>query len=526
MTASFALAPLFTDGMVLQRQKPVTIWGNGPEGARVTVEIHGQSASAVVSGGRWSVLLEPLPEGGPYELTAKCRDGSDARRNADLRFADVLVGEVWLAGGQSNMVQPLLVAQGGVETAALLANRPGIRFFTVPRRPFPDARVPGWDFIGTFSVDANWLVCDPETALRFSAIGAHFAELLRLALDGVPVGIVSCNWGGTPAEAWMGERHLAGDPLLKPLLDEYRERIAGLDLEVYEREHDRYIRDMFRLIEERGDIERRVKELGLQGYRDWIADHPLIWPDQPFGPKHPERPCGLYHTMLETVAPYAIRGVLWYQGESNAHPGKAPLYRHLLVALIGAWREAWQDPDLPFLIVQLAGFAPADAPHGDAWSLVREAQSDVAREVPHVSLVVTLDCGEQRDIHPIDKRTVAERLALAARADVYGQPVRASGPAWLGPAFEGDTARLGFDPGGEPPAESDDPLAGFEICGDDRRFVPAEARFREGAVQVRSPEVGRPVAVRYAWGNWPAYSIFGRNGIPAPPFRTDRYGLQ
>lgn len=519
----FAAAPLFTDGMVLQRRKPLAVWGVGPEGARVSVELAGQSASAVVRNGEWGIGLAPMEAGGPYAMEARCDSAT-----AVIRLRDVWVGEVWLAAGQSNMVQPLLVTEGGVQASSRACD-PGIRYFTVPRRPFPDARVPGWDFIGTMSDDAVWQTCTPETALAFSAIGFHFADILRPAL-GVPVGIISCNWGGTPAQAWMSERQLERDPMLRPLLAGYRAHEAKLDLSAYEEAHGRYIEAMRRLIAERGDIERKVRELGLTGYREWVAAHPLAWPDQPYGPKHPERPCGLYDSMLRSVLPYAVRGVLWYQGEYHAlQPAEVPLYRRLLEGLIAGWREDWEEPDLPFLIVQLPGYEPSQDPTGDGWSLIREAQQEAVAHTPNTALIVTLDCGEAGDIHPVDKRTVAERLALAARSVVYGEPDSAGfeGPRFLPPeANQGLSIRLRFDPRGEPPMISVGGLEGFEVCGAERRFHPAEARFAEDAdgvaIEISCKQVPRPTAVRYAWGNLPGRSVMGMNGIPAAPYRSDR----
>ncbi|MBW7461297.1 sialate O-acetylesterase, partial [Paenibacillus sepulcri] len=209
----------------------------------------------------------------------------------------------------------------------------------------------------------------PETALHVTGIGYYFAEFLQHARE-VPVGIISCCWGATPAQAWMSESWLKRSPRLKPLWDAFTEHTAALDKNEYDREYDRYVEDMYRLIEERGDIAGKVRELGLDGYRRWVSAHPLVWPDQPYSHKSPERPCGLYETMLQTVAPYAIRGVLWYQGEANANRAEAVLYRELLTGLIANWREAWDSPELPFLIVQLSSFAWLGNPDGEIWPVI------------------------------------------------------------------------------------------------------------------------------------------------------------
>ncbi|CAG7649275.1 hypothetical protein PAESOLCIP111_05833 [Paenibacillus solanacearum] len=516
MQQSFQLASMFTDHMVLQQGEPVPVWGSGPEGVTVTVEWGGETAQSTVQGGRWKVRLQPKPAGGPFELVARCGDEVIVRK-------DVLVGEVWLAAGQSNMEQPLLFTEDGLAEAAS-AKAPQLRLFTTPRRPFHDARVPGWHFVGTMSGDARWQTCTPESALQFSAIGYYFGALLQRSRS-VPVGIISCNWGGTPIQAWMSERYLEQDPDMGATLAHYRNHVAAHDAEQYEREYAEYIRQLQRMIDERGDVRQQIRALGLDGYRRWASANPLIWPPQPIGPKAYFRPGGLYHTMLRTVAPYPVRGVLWYQGESNAVPKEALHYRKWLAALIENWREDWEKPDLPFLIVQLSAYAPLRGPNGTVWATLRESQEAAARTVPRTSMVVTIDCGEH-DIHPVRKRPVAERLLLAARSDVYGEQVASQGPRYRVMQVEGNKAMIGFDEASYGLCGTQERLAGFTICGPDRRFVPAEARIAGNRVEVYHPDIPTPVAVRYAWQNMPEFSLFGGNGLPAAPFRTDDFDLE
>ncbi|CAG7635449.1 sialate O-acetylesterase [Paenibacillus allorhizosphaerae] len=516
MQQPFQLASMFTDHMVLQQGEPVPVWGSGPEGEIVTVQFRGEIVKAVVQDGCWRVRLQPKDAGGPFELNARLGHEEIVRK-------DVLVGEVWLAAGQSNMEQPLLFTEGGVAEAESAA-APHLRLFTAPRRPFHDARVPGWHFSGTMSDDAGWHTCTPESALHFSAIGYYFGALLQRSRS-VPVGIISCNWGGTPIQAWMSERYLARDPEMGASLEQYRNHVAAQDSEQYEREYAEYVRQMRRMIDERGDIEQRIRSLGLDGYRSWVSANPLAWPPQPLGPKAYFRPCGLYHTMLRTVAPYPIRGVLWYQGESNAVPKEAFLYRKLLASLIENWREDWEKPDLPFLIVQLSAYAPQRGTNGTVWATLRESQETVARTVPRASMVVTIDCGEH-DIHPVRKRPVAERLLLAAQSDVYGEEADARGPRYRSMEVEGNKAILSFDQHIRALNGTQERLAGFTICGPDRQFVPAEARMAGDRVEIFQPEIQTPVAVRYAWQNMPEYSLYGRSGLPAAPFRTDDFALE
>jgi sialate O-acetylesterase len=523
MKEPFTLGSMFTDHMVLQQRVTVPVWGTGPEDGKVTVQLQGQMVSAVVHEGNWSLHLAPLVAGGPYEMQFWL-ERAQPFEVEEITFNDVLVGEVWLAGGQSNMVQQLLFTEGGLE-AAKHADNSCIRFYTTPRRPYPEARVPGWSFIGTISEDEAWQRCTPETAIHFSAIAYHYAELLQLARQ-VPVGIISCNWGGTPIQAWMSEKHLDRDPELRHLLNKYEQFVGTLDQDRYELEEADYNRNMFRMIAERGNIEQRVKDLGMEGYRRWVADNPLNWPPQPWGPKAPERPSGLYHSMLESVIPFAIRGVLWYQGESNAVAEEAGLYRAMLTRLIENWRELWGELELSFLIVQLTSFAPAHDPNGQNWAVIREAQAVVAHQVSQTALVVTIDCGERQDIHPIAKRPIAERLVLAARALAYGENIPYQAPYYKSMTIEESSIILTFEgvtEGWEPQKE---PLTGFVICGEDRLFIQAEARILDDRIEVYCPEIADPVAVRYAWANMPQFSLRDRHGFLASPFRTDQFELQ
>jgi sialate O-acetylesterase len=540
-----SLSSMFTDHMVLQQGVAVPVWGCAPDGCRVTVSFRGQQVETVAAGGRWIVHLAALAAGGPDELIVRagaipaehaergdgqCDSGDLEHCNPDtdhfgtmkLIVRDVLVGEVWLAAGQSNMVQQLLFTEGGVAESER-ADYSTIRLFTVPRRSYPEGREPDWAFIGVTADDAVWKVCTPEHALHFSAIGYYFAVLLEQERQ-VPVGIVSCNWGGTPIQAWMSEESLRSDPETSAIWEAYAAHLRTLDGECYEADFAAYIHKIERQIRERGDIEARVRSLGLEGYRAWVAEHPLDWSPQPLGPKAPERPCGLYASMLQTVAPFAVRGVLWYQGESNANESEAPLYGRLLRALIADWRSLWGSPELPFLIVQLSSFAAGGDFGGSRWALIREAQDDVSQKAAHTALAVTLDCGEARDIHPVRKKPIAERLALAARAVAYGESVEYQAPRYRSYTVEGAAVRVLFDQVGEGlVGRGGSAVAGgFAICGEDRRYVSAEGFIDGDTVVVSSPLVACPVAVRYAWGNCPDAGLFARSGLPVAPFRTDR----
>jgi sialate O-acetylesterase len=490
------MAPIFTDHMVLQQKTNVPIWGTGRNDQTVQVEFQGQIAKAIVKSGKWLAMLSPLQPGGPFEMIVST-DGQ-----IEYVIRDIMVGEVWLAGGQSNMEQPLMTIEAGLEDA-LQANHPELRFFTVPRRPFHQAIVPGWHFEGTVSHTAEWETCTPETAKHVTAIGYHFALQLKESL-GVPVGIISCNWGGTPIQAWMGEAYLAQDPELAKALDVHRTLISSIDESQYDREYTEYMAAMYHYIEK--------MDQGIAISR----------PVQPYGSKSPIRPCGLYETMIRPLIPFALKGVLWYQGESNSNREDI-LYRKLLAALIHNWRKEWGIPALPFLIVQLPAYSAGKVGNRENWAWLRESQDMVSRHVSHTGLTVALDCGGD-DIHPACKKPIGERLSLAARSIAYGQAIDFRGPQLFKYELDHGKVVLSFDAMGGGLAVKDGIVKGFQICGHDYHFIEAEARYIDDRrVEVFSPEVTAPAAVRYAWRNMPEFSLFGRNGLPVSPFRTDRH---
>ncbi|GLC23647.1 sialate O-acetylesterase [Roseisolibacter agri] len=453
--AQVTLHPLFVDGAVLQRGVRLPVWGTAPAGERVTVTVAGQRATAVAGAdGAWRVRLAPLAAGGPHVLVA-------AGRADTARARDVLVGEVWVAGGQSNMG---LVTRRvpGADTVLAQAPDSGLRLFLV----------------GQDSADApiaaprrgTWTRADSATVAGFSAVAYYFARDLRRRL-GVPVGIIGSYWGGTTAETWASRPAMDRVPALQPLLARF-------------------------------DAEQRDPSL---------RKLPL--------PKAPKRPAILYNAMIASLQPYAIRGAIWYQGESNA--GRATEYRALFPAVIDGWRAGWGQGDFPFLFVQLPGYLPdtVETPRAN-WAQLRAAQLHVARTVPNVGMIVSHDQGEPHDLHPTRKDVVGARLARAARALAYGEPV-----AWAGPRFEalrvrGDTAELTFSHARTLVARGDT-LAGFELAGADGRWVPARAVVRGARVLAWSPALRAPTAARYGWRDFPIANLTDTDGLPASPFRTD-----
>jgi sialate O-acetylesterase len=371
------------------------------------------------------------------------------------------------------------------------ANYPSIRIFTVKKA------VTGQPQGG---VEGQWVVTSPQTVGEFSAVGYFFGREVHKAL-GVPMGLIHTSWGGTPAESWTSAATLKSDPEFKPILDRREKSAADFP-------------DRLRQFQEQFDA---WKQSAAKAEAEGRPVPPL--PKLPEDPRSsPWRPAGLYNAMLVPLIPYAIRGAIWYQGESNSD--RAYQYRKLFPAMIRDWREAWGQGDFPFLFVQLANFVQTFFPK-DCWAELREAQL-LTLSLPKTGMAVAADIGDPYDIHPKNKQDVGRRLALAAQAIAYEKAVVYSGPIYEAMSVEASKVRLQFKyADGRLVAKGGKPLKGFEIAGEDRKFVPAQAKINAGTVVVFSDQVLRPVAVRYAWADNPDCSLYNKAGLPASPFRTD-----
>ncbi len=618
------LNPLFQDHAVLQCDAKVPVWGTGRNGEKVTVTFGGQKVFTTVADGQWKVWLAPMKANArPQKL--------GVRGDNTLQISDVLVGEVWIASGQSNMERQLGLRPGQQpivdwEKEVAAAKYPQIRQFQVPQVK---------SFAPQTTANGTWAVCSPETAGDFSAVGYFFARDVFAARE-VPVGIIFSAWGGTPAEAWTNEETLQTlpdfaetltslkqliadpeevrrrtqekqtvwfgqvDPASKPgaewslaTLDEsgwqtmalpafwensgypdfdgivwFRRTLVlpeawdGGDVELHLGAVDdmdtTWINgeqvgmtngwDVPRVYQVPGRLLKRGKNTiavrvldvsgggGVYGGHDTLrmvfhADGkeetvPLSgewrckasvtmreagWPPTDVSDS-PSTPTVLYNGMIAPLVPYAIRGVIWYQGESNA--GREKQYQTLFPAMIEGWRKVWGGKDFPFLFVQIAPFngMPPE---------IREAQFLTAKKTGNTAMAVTIDCGDAHDIHPTHKQPVGARLALAARALAYGEKIEYSGPVFEAMKARGGKAVLHFSHTGGGLVAKDGELKGFTIAGEDKNFHPAEARIVGDNVVVTSAEVKDPVAVRYGWADVPEGNLFNRDGLPASPFRTD-----
>jgi sialate O-acetylesterase len=634
--AEVRLPAIISDNLVLQQGTKVRIWGNAKPGERIIVTFQNKSSEAVADAqGRWHVFIGPLKSGKPAELTVKGKNV--------LTIRNVLVGEVWLCSGQSNMEWPLANTIGATQTLAN-ANFPEIRMFRVEHHTSAEP---------LNDLEGHWIVTTPDEAAHFSAVGYFFGRELYQHLK-VPIGLIDSSWGGTPAEAWTSHEALVSSPELKPILERYEKSLNMLP-----QAKEAYAQSLAQWEEKNLYIDAGNKGEAL-GYADpatatadwskmdlpqqfetagmlidgavWfrkVLDLPAAWTGKELvlnltpiddqdvtyfngakvgsigretpnsymlprryvvpgslvrsgrnviairvfdsggeggfsrggamsialkgaaesevislrgsweykvelalEPKHPDwgsrpeavgvsnqnNPSVLYNAMIAPIVPFAIRGAIWYQGESNA--GRAYQYRTLFPLMIRNWRSAWGH-DFPFYFVQLANWHANKAePDESDWAELREAQMMTLRE-PQTGMAVTIDIGDENDIHPRNKLDVGRRLAAWALAGTYGQKMVPSGPLFERFDIEGDKVRIHFKHAPALKTSDGGPLKGFAIAGEDRRFVWADARIDGDTVIVSSPKVLKPVAVRYGWADNPIANLYNSAGLPASPFRTD-----
>ncbi len=490
LRAQNLLAPCFSENMVLQRNASVTLWGEAQPKDEVTLTLQGQTVKAKADkNGRWEAQLNKLTAGGPFTLNV-------ATQRVAEKLDNVFVGEVWLAGGQSNMAFRL-DQNHDAERHIAEANNPNIKFMMVPYVYYKGMKVKDSLMV--------WRDATTEKVGVMSAAGYFFAKKLQAEL-GVPVGIVCCYKGGTPAEAWMTRASLESNPNFVPILTKYQKILDNLGEAGIEKEWNDYntaLRE-FKAAEKRG--EKDIKR-----------------PVEPMGPYNPKRPVGLYDNMLSRITPYTFAGVIWYQGEANAP--RAEQYQTLFPALINLWRKDFRNPNLPFLFVQLANY---DHPNytGPNWAELREAQLLTWQTVKNTAMAVSIDVGEKNDIHPTYKEPVGVRLADAALATVYGQKIEYSGPVYKNIIIKDNTVSVDFTHIGKGlTTHNNEQLQGFTICGSDKKFVPAQAVIEGSQVMVRAESVSKPVAVRYGWSNWTDANLYNADGFPATPFRTDNFDL-
>lgn len=483
--ADVTLPAVIGSHMVLQREMPITLWGWASPGEEINIVLgETRAKTAGDSSGNWLVKLPGLPASAePLKLTISGKN--------TIELEDVLVGEVWMGSGQSNMQWSVAASDKPQEEIAA-AVYPKIRLFSVPLVP---AGAPAKN------VNARWEVCSPQTVPNFSAMSYFFGRELHKSLN-VPVGMIATSWGGTRIEPWMPPKAFEGLPELAP----ERNQIASM---------------------------RHGYQNALKGHlatvKNWLAAaeqasasaapiaEPPAFPANPFNSNG--APTGLYNGMVHPLAPFSIRGAIWYQGESNL--GQGMHYYDLMKGLIQGWRDIWGEGEFPFLYVQLAPYAYGAAPTllPEIW----EAQT-AALNYPNTGMAVVTDIGNIRDIHPRNKQEAARRLALWALAKTYGQnDLKYSGPLYDSMAVEGSQIRLKFKHASGLKTRDGKPLSWFAIAGEDKKFTPAEATIDGETVLVKSPQVAAPAAVRFGWHQLAEPNLANEAGLPASPFRTDRW---
>ncbi|MDP0497718.1 MAG: sialate O-acetylesterase [Verrucomicrobiota bacterium JB024] len=487
LAAEVTLPSIFSDHMVLQRELANPVWGWADPGESISVSINGQTQTTTAdSDGTWRLVLSPMPAGGPYTLEVL---GQSQRKT----FSDVLVGEVWICSGQSNM-EFRMRAINNSELEMLTANNPQIRLLAIER---VGTQEPQKDIKG------QWALCTPESVRNFSAIGYFFGERLERIL-GVPIGLIGNSWGGADALAYVPREKLEANPAFAESLEKWKAKVAAYTDDVHEKEVERYQAERKKYIANgrRGNPPQNV-------YDPRVGQH---------------RPSNIYNGMVYPIIGYGIRGIIWYQGETNA--GRAVEYQQLFPLVINNMREDWGQGDFPFYWIQLADFrAEDDEPSDSTWAELRESQTMTMNSVPNTGQAVIIDVGESFEIHPLNKRVPADRLVCWALANDYGfTDIPYESPQFESMEIEDGKVHVYFYPvnKGLYPYDSKE-VKGFAIAGSDGKFVWANAKIvANDEVLVWSDEVAEPVAIRYAWGSNPIANLYdGHGGLPVTPFRTD-----
>ena len=481
--ADVRLPKIFTSHAVLQREQPIHVWGWSEPGEAVSISLNGVTQTSTGDRlGQWSIYLPPQSAGGPYQLVV-------AGTNR-IVVDDVLIGDVWFASGQSNMEMPLRGFPGSAvvknaEEEIRNANQPNLRLLLIPHKPssFPLA-----DFEG----DVAWTACTPETAAKFSAVAYFFGREIA-EKEHVAIGLIDSTWGGTPGEAWVSMDGLSRDASLMPIFATWT-----------------------KMADQQANIPAMLRAEKAEDEAARQAHQPL-----PKHSWHPDPasydPSWLFNGMVAPATGYRIRGVIWYQGETNSALERAPHYHKVFSTLIADWRRHWGEGEFPFLFTQISSFR--SSPNED-WPLVREAQLETLSLV-NTGMAVTIDVGNPDNVHPSDKQTVGHRLALAGRAVAYGEHIEFSGPLFRETSVEEHAIRVWFTHAADGLAGKGGALAGFEIAGSDHRFCPAEARIDGQTVVATSPQVEHPLYVRYGWQNAPEVNLFNAADLPASPFTSD-----
>jgi len=485
--ANIKLPAIISDNMILQQNTKAALWGWADPGEQIEIRSSWNMKTVkTVAGadGKWNTELATAKYGGPYTLTFKGRN--------TIVLNNILLGEVWLCSGQSNMEFTLIRQQSwmtgvlNAEQEIAQADYPLMRLFTVRRNT---SAVPLTDLEGT------WSICSPSNVGKFSAVAYYFGKEI-MKTTGIPVGLIHSSWGGTPAESWTNRETLESVADFKPIFERFQKAISDsvAAKKLYDDQFAQWITDSISA-KQKGDTIRKS-------------------PKKPDPVKYHQAPAHLYNAMIYPLVPYTLKGVIWYQGEANAT--RAYQYRLLFPALIKSWRQEWNS-EFPFYFVQIAPFRGQNPE-------IREAQLLTYKTVAKTGMAVITDAGDSADIHPRNKEIVGKRLSLWALANDYGQKnLLFSGPVFKSMTKEGDRIRLTFDFAKDGLVAKESVLTEFTIAGADKKFVPAKAVIEGNTIVVWSEDIREPVAVRFGWKNVPRAELYNKAGLPASPFRTDEW---
>ncbi len=495
------LPAIFSNHMVFQREKNILLWGES-DAQSVTAVIGDNKISTDVKDGKWEIELPPMEAGGPYELEVS--DGNETKK-----YIDIMLGEVWLAGGQSNMELELQNSKNGKEVCANVKDE-GVRYYYTPKVSWVGEE------LSEAEKQSEWQHCTPDTCKKWSAVAYYFAKKLSKEL-GVTVGIIGCNWGGTSASCWTSREFMEQETLLKPYLDKYDKAVKGQDIEEYIKAREDYIKYQAEFDKNVGHYYQTAEN------PTWDEAISLFGENQypgPMGPRNETRPCGLYESLLKRVMPYTLRGFLYYQGEEDDHMPYT--YYTMLSTLVRQWRHDWRDDELPFMCVQLPMFKNDGEPDYHNWPFIREAQMRLFKTVKNTGIAVILDKGEYGNIHPVEKDVVGERLCEQALYHVYkkNNEKSAFGPVYNSYETDKNKMILHFEHADGGMECRGQQLSGFEIAGDDKKYYAASAEICGNTIVVSAEDVEKPKYARYCWTNYAEVTLYGKNGIPAAPFRT------
>ncbi|SET00233.1 sialate O-acetylesterase [[Clostridium] polysaccharolyticum] len=499
--SKFTVAKVFSDSMVLQRQKNICVFGTGADGSKVTVALGSNKAETVIENESWKAYLPPMEAGEDYEMIITCKE-------EQVVFKDIAIGEVWLAGGQSNME---LEAKDCAESKEILEQDKDIkvRFYFTEKNQYKD------EAFYEAENNSRWHKSGSDDMKRWSAVGYLYGRKLSKKL-GVTVGIIGCNWGGTSASCWVDKESLKADKDLNVYNEEYDKAVEGKTVEEQIKEFDAYQERQIEFDKQSQKVYAQRPEVSWAEIEEICGKNP--WPG-PMNLKSPYRPGGLYECMLQRVMPYSLRGFIYYQGESD--DTKSGTYYKLLSHLIREWRKGWGDDSLPFLMVQLPMHRYEQDPDWKNWCMIRESQMKTYQMMKHTGIAVILDSGEWNEIHPKKKTPVADRLALQAFCHVYHiiDEEEAFGPVYQSCVYHKKELELKIQYAKDGLDVREGKVM-FEVAGRDKKYVPADFRIQGDSIYVWADGLDNPMYARYCWSNYCDVAIFGKNGIPLAPFRT------